>query len=87
MNITSPTSVQDLINRLQAIAKKNKDEFKYSIDLLPKGKEITYSFKAEETADGHCFTSGYGATIDEAVAAAAEYIERALEQWGYKDAK
>lgn len=79
--------LQDLIERLEKIAKKNKDKFKYQIDInfLPRDKKIVYTFNCIETADDHSFTTGSGDTIEEAVEDAISDIKSALESWGYKE--
>lgn len=75
--------LDDLIERLDKIAKKNEDEFRYRIDISKTRAGLRYSFGCSETADGHTFTSGVGADIAAAVKDANDSIPEALEQWGY----
>jgi len=78
--------MEQLIHRLEAIAKKNRDEFRYRIelDVLRDGK-VRYNFIAEETADGHCLVGGSGMTIEEAVADTNAKIPEYIKSWGYKE--
>lgn len=78
--------IRDLVGRLDKIAKKNRDTFRYRME-IHNVNNIRYRFIAEETAERHEFTSGYGFTIQEAVKAAEDGIPEALKQWGYKDAR
>ncbi len=79
--------LNQLVSRLQRIAKKNDDAFRYRIDIKPgcNGGVVFLEFVAEETADGHCFTSGSGTTIDAAVDIADAEIKNALGEWGYEE--
>lgn len=78
--------MEALIKRLNAIAKKNHDEFKYYIelDVLRDGK-IRYTFCADETADGHAIAGGAGTTIEEAVSKTNENIPEFIKARGYKE--
>lgn len=76
-------SIQALVVRLQAIAKKNRDEFRCRIEPRNTPKGMTFTFVCEETAENHCFTSGVGSSIVEAVKDAEAYIPEALKSWGY----
>jgi len=76
--------IQLLIIRLQSIAKKNRDDFSYKIDINISRSGITYRFVATETADNHEFLDGFGVTIDDAVDNAERSIEACCKQWGYK---
>ncbi len=80
MNIT----IENLIHRLQAIAKINKDEFRYSVEIQPRGKEIIYLFNGRETADSHIVFCGSGESIDDAVNATWRDIEDCCKEFGYK---
>lgn len=75
-------SIEALVKRLNAIAKRNHDSFKYRIEL--RGWPIKYHFIAEETADNHEFVNGYGSTIDDAVIDADNQIENACREWCYE---
>jgi hypothetical protein len=78
------SSLERLVIRLQAIAKKNSDQFRYKIQIEPTRKGIQYSFVCEETADGHALLTGCGATIEAAVADAEKDVDEACQEWGYE---
>lgn len=78
-------SLEPLVRRLEAIAKKNRDEFGYRIEVdVDRSGTISYRFVAIETADRHEFVTGYGKTIDEAAETAMKDVEEACELWSYK---
>lgn len=74
--------IDQIIQRLEAIAKLNGDSFRYSIEIRP-GKTIGYLLECKEEADGHVFVDGSGATIEAAVDNAGLSIPAALKEWGY----
>jgi len=78
--------LENLVACLEAIAKKNKDRFGYSItiDVNRGGCKLLYRFEAKELADGHVFVDGTGPTIELAVAEAIGSINEGCESWGYK---
>lgn len=69
---------------LQAIAKRNKDEFCYRIELDPNHPLLEYTFICEEAADGHTFLSGSGTSLTDAVDDAMTGLKDACKDWGYK---
>jgi hypothetical protein len=84
--------IQELIKRLEAIAKKNGDEFEYRIRLEPPPRQglsgrkaLVYRFEAIETADHHAFLDGFGNSIAEAVEAAENGVSEACKHWGYEE--
>lgn len=77
-------SIENLIGELEHVAKKNKDGFRYRIEIVVQRSGITYQFFAEETADGHMFVSGGGSTIEEAVQNAHRDVPDSIEEWGYE---
>ena len=81
---TGGCSLDSLVMRLETIAKKNNDEFCYTIEIDVDRRGISYRFVATEEADGHEFLTGAGATIEAATADAAKDVEDACEQWSYK---
>ena len=81
MNIEA---LNQLIERLQRIAVKNHDEFRYKIEITPRRVGGTdYRFICQENAEGHAFLIGTGYTIDLAVADANNSVLGACEDWGY----
>ena len=87
--------LEELIRRLDRIAKTNNDEFRYRIDVHAlRGPGIHIQFIAIEKADGHTFVEGFGdtQTVDDnglldAVKDADSGIEDSCKEWGYKDVK
>jgi hypothetical protein len=76
--------MENLLKKLDNIAQKNGDEFRYNIGIrLIKGKPY-FEFSAEETTDQHCFVGGSGSSIEEAVQEAENNIESSCESWGYE---
>jgi hypothetical protein len=73
-----------LIEKLEKIAKKNKDEFKYNMEITLVRGSINFHFECIETADNHTFVDGFGYTIEEALKNTENSINDALELWGYK---
>lgn len=85
MILTVEKNIAELVTRLEQIARRNRDVFAYKIDITPKRNgSVMYRFEATEKADGHTFTDGAGETLEQAVADAANGVDDALEQWGYK---
>jgi hypothetical protein len=79
-------ALNDLINKLERIAVRNKDKFRYRIEIdISTSKKISFHFISEETADNHCFVDGVGETIEKAVEDAAGSIKDVCESWGYKN--
>lgn len=76
-------TLEQLVMRLERIAKKNNDRFRYKVTIEPNRKGIVYLFYCEETAERHTLLCGSGVTIDEAVKQAWESIESACEKWNY----
>lgn len=77
--------LENMIARLDAIAKKNGDEFKYRLDLeLTKSGRLAFTFVCSGAADDHEFLSASGRTIEEVVAEAYAGRLEACEAWGYK---
>jgi hypothetical protein len=75
-----------LVNRLQAIAKKNDDEFEYRVDILPKlDGSLHYELVVQEKADGHCFVSASSGSIENCASAAELVVKAACEDWGYEE--
>lgn len=77
--------ISDLVQRLEDIANKNDDVFRYRIEIDVENlrrEKFRYRFIAEETADGHTFADGSGATLDEAISSVD--LKEACEQWGYE---
>ena len=77
--------IQKLVDRLEKIAKKNKDRFRYRIDIEPSFRATTYTFVCSEMADGHDFCSGFGADIETAINNADKDVENCCDAWGYKE--
>lgn len=77
-------SLDALVRRLDRIAKKNNDRFRYEIEINPTRSGITYIFNCVETADGHTLICGTGVTIDEAVKQAWDSIEESCQEWDYE---
>ena len=78
-------ALENLVVRLEAIAKKNEDRFGYRLVIEPdrRGRKLLYRFEAEELVDGHIIVDGTGSTIEEAVTNATESIDESCERWGY----
>lgn len=76
-------ALDQLVMRLERIAKKNDDRFRYKVTIEPNRKGIVYLFYCEEMADGHTLLCGSGVTIDEAVKQAWDGIESSCEEWSY----
>ena len=77
--------LKNLIVKLDNIAKKNNDEFRYKINIdFKKYNELHIHFIAEETVDNHVFITGGGFTIDNALKVAELSIDDACKSWGYK---
>ena len=78
----------ELIRRLkadmQAIARKNGDEFKVTITL---DDNNAYDVEVTETTEGHMFLHGHGSTVTLAIHAAIRNVRSALEAWSYADIK
>jgi hypothetical protein len=80
-----PSQLTELVLRLERIAKKNRDEFCYNIEVEPKlSGRLQYRFVCNEKAEDHGFVGGEGDTLEAAVEAATAEIEEACEIWGYK---
>jgi hypothetical protein len=73
----------DLVMRLERIAKKNDDRFRYKVTIEPNRRGVVYLFYCEETADSHTLICGSGVTINEAVKQAWDSIESFCEEWSY----
>lgn len=82
MTPSTPAQRDDMkaiIERLERIAKKNKDEFRYRIDVeLRRDGSLRFHFDATEKADGHTFVDGIAPTADEAAANAATGCPRIM---------
>jgi hypothetical protein len=81
-HITKIKEIDELTTRLNKIAKKNHDEFRYGLGLEKNGR---FKFAAVETADCHEFVTGFGDTPEEAVADCKKWIQEACLNWGYKE--
>lgn len=78
--------MNELIYRLQRIAEKNGDEFRYRIDVEKRRNGLSYQFVAEETAERHVFlSSGERDSYESAIADAWLNIPAACKSWGYKE--
>ena len=80
-------TLERLVTRLQAIAKKNNDQFRYKIEIEPirkGGPAFQYRFVCEETAEHHALLTGCGETLEEAVIDAANEVENACQEWDYE---
>lgn len=79
--------IEKLVGRLQKIAKKNNDEFKYVITFLPgiAHRKKFYMFECREREDNHVIIDGYGSTIGEAVRSAEKGVEDACARWNYEE--
>ena len=66
--------MKEFIERLQAIAKKNGDEFNFRIEIHPCRDGLSYQFICEESMDTHEFLSGVGDTIEDAIADAKKNL-------------
>jgi hypothetical protein len=73
----------ELITMLEVIARKNKDQFKYKIDINVNHRGFSFRFVATETVDGHEFLIGRGATIQAAIADAMINVEGSCKRCGY----
>lgn len=80
----STITLEKLVARLERVARKNEDEFRYYIRLDVWNGNVSPSFVCEETALKHTFLSRKGATIEEVVNLAWGDIAPACEAWGYK---
>lgn len=76
--------IHQLTNKLEKIARKNKDRFNYRIEIGYNTVSLVYRFVAFETADNHEFVSGYGNTIEKAVIECCQQIDAACKAWSYK---
>lgn len=87
MSNEETAKVNELVSRLEKVAKKNKDEFKYRIEVNPNVTRggANYRFVCTEKADGHEFVTGAGETIGSAVDDADESVGESCEGWGYKE--
>jgi hypothetical protein len=77
--------MKELIKKLEAIAEKNNDIFRYRINIEKRANNIIYDFEAIETADKHTFTGGAGYSIEECVEKTLKSIPDACKSWGYKE--
>ena len=76
--------LNNLVHRLEAIAKANHDEFGYEIKLIMSRGKLCYRFVCYEKAEYNEFiTSDAGNTILEVVNNAAAEIPAACEKWSY----
>lgn len=76
--------LSELIQKLEGIATKNGDDFRYCIDVTIRHHQPhSYIFRSIETVDGHDFLTGEGFSIESAVAAASSDLESTCEEWGY----
>ena len=69
--------MNELIKRLEAIARKNKCRFRYRIHVTPDPKGLRYFFYCEDMADGRVFVSGSGDYLEQAAADALGGIGKA----------
>jgi hypothetical protein len=75
-----------LTDRLNKIAKKNKDSFMHELVFLSsKTYGFVWCFACKEDCEDHCFVSGHGKSPEEAMQEAENSIEAALEMWGYSE--
>lgn len=82
--------LENLIERLDKIAKKYGDEFKYQIDIENLANGLCYTFvckfMCEDTygkVEGNTFFYGDGKTIDDAIEAANNNVENACKKFKY----
>jgi hypothetical protein len=79
-------SILVLIKRLENIAKRNRDEFRYRMEFeINKRGELEYWFTAVETADDHTFVEGVGSSIVETISNAMGNITDACSNWNYTE--
>lgn len=78
-------NIETLILKLEEIAGKNGDSFRYGIGVEVTRRGISYSFVCSEKADGHEFLTGSGSSVFEAVEDAMKDLPQALKSWGYKE--
>lgn len=76
--------IKELVDRLEKIAKKNKDEFDYKISIRLVKNGFMYLFECFENSCGHLFLEGIGSTIERAVSDASKGIEDSCREWDYK---
>jgi len=79
--LNDPVRLKQFKNRMDALAKKNKDEWGVRVNITDKG----YHVEVFETAENHTFTEGYGPSLPEAIEEAEADIPEQLAQWGYKE--
>lgn len=77
--------VATLINKLEKIARKNEDKFRYNIGILPTPAGMQYCFTCSEKTDGHEFVVGFGSSPDAAAADAVNNVKEACKEWGYTE--
>lgn len=79
--------IEKIVRQLSAIAANNDDEFTFRIEIESVRNiqfPIRFNFVCEETAEGHTFVNGNGATIEAAVESARADLDEACKLWGYK---
>lgn len=81
--MNSVKKLENLIFRLQHIARRNDDAFSYRIE-IEAIYVLHFTFKVVETVDHHLFLSGIGETLDEALDDAERGIDEACAAWDYK---
>lgn len=78
-----------LVKRCEAIAKANRDEFRYRIELDVNRRTagFLYNVVVEETGDGHTFVNGSALNLEDAINEALDAITDECETWGYTEPK
>jgi hypothetical protein len=75
-----------LTSRLDAIAAKNDDEFRYIVEIIPRNvKNFRFVFEAEEIMDRHILVRGTGESIEIALEKAEKQIPNFLKSWKYEE--
>lgn len=77
--------LEKLIARLEAVARKNDDDFCYAVEVSRGRNGWRYEFVCKETAEGHDFLNGVGTSLEGAVQAAIMNLLDALVSWGYSE--
>ena len=75
-----------LIQRLEAVAKKNDDEFEYNISIKPRFRtnRLQFIFEVREKPDNHVILSGNGFSLDAAIDMAEADLPSSMREFGYE---
>jgi len=78
------TPLSDLIvdfkRQMKQLARRNGDDFTVVILVDEDG----YRVEVTESADGHLFLAGSGATLAECFKDARDRLDSSIEEWGYR---